>query len=97
MGLLEYIQPCKDIYTFNGKLQLGNQETVLDMEQFIPRGATIKNSKNVYALVIYTGRETKLVMNQGQYEFVISRLMYQLNIILLFNLIVMFIQFLLMS
>lgn len=67
---LDYIQPCKDIYKFEGKLTnlLENKiETTLDMKQFIPRGAIIKNSQDVHALVVYTGRDTKLVMNQGQY------------------------------
>ena len=64
---LNYTAPCKDIYRFDAKFsQIKNRdETTLDLKQFLPRGAVIKNSKEVYAMVIYTGRDTKLVMNQG--------------------------------
>ena len=63
--------------------------TSLDLKQFIPRGSIVKNSWDVLAVVVYTGRDTKLMLNQGRYEFKISRLMYQLNVILSINLILM--------
>jgi len=34
------------------------------------------NSGSVYAMVIYTGVETKLLLNQGRYQFKISRNSY---------------------
>ena len=34
------------------------------------------------ALVVYTGKDTKLVLNQGKYKFSISRLSYELNLVL---------------
>lgn len=37
-------------------------------------------------MVIYTGSETKLFLNQGQYKFKISKLAYMLNIFLIINL-----------
>ena len=51
----------------------------------------------MYALVVYTGNDTKQVLNQGQYKFKISSLAYQLNIILFINLAIMIIQMLFMS
>ena len=57
----------------------------------------MKQSENVYALVVYTGIETKLVMNQGQYKYQISTIMYHLNIILLINLGIMLIIILMSS
>ena len=34
------------------------------------------------AVVVYTGKDTKLVLNQGKYKFSISRLSYELNLVL---------------
>ena len=36
-----------------------NEVLNLDLKQFIPRGAFMKDSSNVYALVVYTGKDTK--------------------------------------
>jgi len=57
----------------------------------------VKDSFNLYALIVYTGKDTKLVLNQGQYKFKISSLAYQLNIILMLNLALMFFQMIIMS
>ena len=73
---LECSPPIKDIYKFEGALSdsQSDEQVPLDLRNFIPRGATIRNSKNVIALVVYTGGDTKQVLNQGQYRFKISSL-----------------------
>lgn len=59
------------------------------MNQFLHRGAMIKNSGSVYALVVYTGKQTKLLMNLGQYSFKQSNHDMRYNIINLFMFIAM--------
>ena len=49
----------------------------------------MKNSEYVDAIVIYTGIHTKLVLNQGKYKFKISQLDRAINVVTLFNLVVM--------
>ena len=39
----------------------------------------------MYALVVYTGKDTKLVLNEGEYDFKISNLVKRLNIYLAIN------------
>ena len=56
-------KPIKDIYKFVGQCE--SQE--LELKQFMPRGSFIKNSAGVYCMVAYTGVDTKLVLNQGEY------------------------------
>lgn len=88
---VDYMAPDKDIYKFEGKLTnpKNGEGLVLDLKQFIPRGASVKDSSNVFVLVVYTGKDTKQVLNQGEYKFKISSLAYQLNIFLIFNLAIM--------
>jgi len=78
--------PVKDLYRFRGKLTMeptshmpqdkgADNETksaMLDVNQFLHRGAFIKNSGKVLALVIHTGTDTKLIMNLGQYNYKVS-------------------------
>lgn len=42
---LSYIDPNKDIYKYNGQLKCGKELNELTLKQFIPRGATLKNSQ----------------------------------------------------
>jgi magnesium-transporting ATPase (P-type) len=69
----------------------------LDLKQFIPRGAMIKNSSEVTAMIVYTGTETKLAMNEGKYRSKISSFAKLLNIILAINIAIMFTMAILMS
>lgn len=75
---VSYMLPNKDIYKFEGTLKnpQSGEVLTLDLKQFIPRGAFVKDSSNVYALVVYTGKDTKQVLNQGEYKFKISSLAY---------------------
>lgn len=67
---LQVPEPNIDIYDFKGSLLPDEIELDLEAEdlsnvQFIPRGSTIKFSGQVYALIVYTGIETKLMQNLG--------------------------------
>ena len=68
------IEPIKDLYTFEGQAKIREDEngpiqTVkLDMLQFLHRGAVLKNSDRVLAMVVQTGTQTKLSMNLTKYR-----------------------------
>ena len=68
--------PMKNLYKFDGIVkEAGNNiENSIDLKSFIPRGSTVKNSEDVYAIVMYTGKDTKLSLNEGKYNFKISDL-----------------------
>ena len=70
------MSPHKDIYKFEGTVKNENNqaENPIDLKSFIPRAASVENSSNVYALVVYTGKDTKLCQNEGKYSFKISDL-----------------------
>jgi magnesium-transporting ATPase (P-type) len=89
---VECLPPHKDMYSFEGRLGLGNGTTEgmdwypLDLNQFIHRGSFLENSGYVVALVVHTGAESKLIMNLGQYRFKRSAFEKILNWVLVFNL-----------
>lgn len=57
----------------------------LDLQQFIPRGTQVKQSGAVYMLVIYTGKDTKQILNQGNYKFKYSLIDTAVNLLLAWN------------
>ena len=61
-----YMEPDKDVEDSRaGQLPLID----IDLKQFVPRGAHVRNSESLYLLVLYTGNDTKLILNQGSYRF----------------------------
>ncbi|KAM3958124.1 ATPase phospholipid transporting 8A1 isoform 2-T2 [Aphomia sociella] len=56
--------PNRHLYEFNGSLKQSNSKAVpLSLEQMLLRGAMLRNTSWVHALVVYTGHETKLMKN----------------------------------
>ena len=86
--------PIPDLYSFEADLKLVSQDRQaplidLDLKQFVPRGAHVRNSECLYLLVLYTGNDTKLILNQGSYRFKQSHVDVMINKILLFNIVLM--------
>ena len=63
-GLLKYEEPNSNMNSFNGRLKLESfpRASAIHQENFVMRGATIKNVRHIYGLVVYTGMETKMMM-----------------------------------
>jgi magnesium-transporting ATPase (P-type) len=59
--------PTRDLYTFSAKLTVGDahKSEAITADSLLLRGCKIRNSAHVYALVLYTGVDTKIVMNSG--------------------------------
>jgi len=78
----------------NGENETTNE---LELRNFIPRGSILKNSGEVYAMILYTGPDTKLVLNQGKYKFKNSHLAKKVNKFMMINMLFMLIFDILMS
>ena len=87
---LDCIAPVKELYHFEGRLTLkgeeGESKIDVHLEEFLHCGSFVENSGHVYALVCYTGSDTKLIMNLGQYIYKRSSFDKILNWILVGNL-----------
>ena len=62
-GLLVAEAPQKSIHTFKGCLRQSGAEEPLSSKNFLLRGTVLKNTSWVLGVVIYTGPETRMVMN----------------------------------
>ncbi|OQR83446.1 P-type ATPase (P-ATPase) Superfamily [Achlya hypogyna] len=55
--------PNVDLYKFTGTLSIASAVFALDEQQLLPRGSTLRNTKHIVLLVVYTGHETKMMLN----------------------------------
>jgi magnesium-transporting ATPase (P-type) len=70
-------------------MRMENKKIDIDLTQFIPRGTIVRNSGKIYMIVVYTGRDTKIIMNNGKYKFKKSSNDKVINIFLAWNVFVM--------
>ena len=63
-GILKCEEPNSNMKTFNGRLKLESfpRASNINQDNFVMRGATVKNVRYIYGLVVYTGMETKMMM-----------------------------------
>ena len=85
------IEPDKALYYFEGRLYANlahdpDFSMNLDLNQFLHRGSYIENSGYALALVVYTGSDSKLIMNLGKYVYKMSSFEKILNRIMVMNL-----------
>ncbi|KAF7729967.1 hypothetical protein EC973_003380 [Apophysomyces ossiformis] len=66
-AVIQSEQPNSRLYGYNGTLALeeGGKECPLDSTKILLRGAQLRNTDWIYGAVIYTGHETKLMLNSS--------------------------------
>lgn len=55
--------PNNDLYNFKGQFSLGGREHALTCDNILYRGSILRNTSSVLGLVVFTGEETKIRMN----------------------------------
>ena len=72
-------QPNSIIDQFNGTVLLNNKESYVDSASLLLRGSTLRNTKWILGVVVYTGKETKIVMNSRRAPFKLSTIERTMN------------------
>ncbi|CAL9126684.1 unnamed protein product [Musa textilis] len=62
-GEIQCEQPNNSLYTFTGNLVIESQTLPLSPNQILLRGCSLRNTEYVVGAVIFTGHETKVMMN----------------------------------
>jgi phospholipid-transporting ATPase len=86
-GRIQYEVPNASLYRFQGNVLLGDPENPeaepklhpLGDKQLLLRGAKLVNTAHIYGLVVYTGNETKMMLNRNPARFKFSHFEAQLN------------------
>ncbi|KAK1425808.1 hypothetical protein QVD17_21169 [Tagetes erecta] len=62
-GEIQCEQPNNSLYTFTGNLVTQNQTLPLGPNQILLRGCSLRNTEYIVGAVVFTGHETKVMMN----------------------------------
>ncbi|VAH03439.1 unnamed protein product [Triticum turgidum subsp. durum] len=62
-GEIQCEQPNNSLYTFTGNLIVDKQTIPISPNQILLRGCSLRNTEYIVAVVIFTGHETKVMMN----------------------------------
>lgn len=60
--------PNENIYAFAGFLKFNDREleVSIDIDQILLRGASLRNTEYVYGVAIFTGHDTRVMMNSSK-------------------------------
>ena len=64
-GTLKCENPNERIYNFEGSINTGTDSFSLDTNNLLLRGAVLKNTGWIYGIAVYTGHDTKIMMNSS--------------------------------
>lgn len=86
--VIECESPTLNLNKFDGRITFDQNTYPLTIDQLLIRGTTLMNTKHLYGVVIYTGHETKYMLNTMATPSKRSKLEKSMNKILIFVLIV---------
>lgn len=72
-------RPETDMYRFNANVVVSGKTAPVDLSMTLLRGTVLKNTKWVIGLVVFTGTDTKIVMNSGGTPSKRSKVEKQMN------------------
>jgi phospholipid-translocating ATPase len=72
-------RPDVDMYRFNANVTLDGHTSPIDLSMTLLRGTVLKNTRWVIGVVLFTGLDTKIVMNSGGTPSKRSKLERQMN------------------
>jgi magnesium-transporting ATPase (P-type) len=67
-AVIECEPPNEFLYKFEGKMTLAANKKVisLDADQIVLRGSNLKNTEWIYGIAVYTGHQSKVMMNSAK-------------------------------
>ncbi|KAL0571364.1 hypothetical protein V5O48_010602 [Marasmius crinis-equi] len=83
-------RPENNMYRLNATVQLGQKKFPVDLQTTLLRGTVLKNTTWVIGVVVFTGEDSKIVMNAGGTPSKRSRIERQMNPMVLINLALIF-------
>jgi len=72
-------KPNSELYDYKGKLTICGENYSLNANQLLLKGATLKNTDWALGLVVFTGEDTKLMMNSQKARYKMSKVEKKMN------------------
>ncbi|KAF9261251.1 phospholipid-translocating P-type ATPase [Marasmius fiardii PR-910] len=83
-------RPENNMYRLNATVEMGGKKFPVDLQTTLLRGTVLKNTSWVIGVVIFTGEDSKIVMNAGGTPSKRSRIERQMNPMVMINLCLIF-------
>ncbi|KAK3855690.1 hypothetical protein Pcinc_037925, partial [Petrolisthes cinctipes] len=91
--ILEVGSPSTKIYHFTGSIPLRSGERVpLTKDNLLLRDCTLRNTDYIEGIVVYAGRETKAMLNNGGTRYKRSKLERQMNVQVAWCVVILFLM-----
>ena len=89
---LECEKENDSIYTFQGNLKFSDRELLvpIDVDQVLLRGSSLRNTEWVYGIAVYTGHDSKVMMNSLKSKPKFSKIEKSTNKYILLSIIIQF-------
>ncbi|KAJ7047444.1 phospholipid-translocating ATPase [Mycena alexandri] len=85
-------RPDTNMYKLNAAVVMGDETFPVDLSMTLLRGTVLRNTQWVIGVVLYTGLDTKIVMNSGGAPSKRSRVERQMDPQVLINLLILFLM-----
>ncbi|KAJ7179920.1 phospholipid-translocating ATPase [Mycena crocata] len=85
-------RPDTNMYRLNAAVVMGEETFPVDLSMVLLRGTVLRNTQWVIGVVMYTGLDTKIVMNSGGAPSKRSKVERQMNPQVLINLLILFLM-----
>ncbi|XP_043218324.1 phospholipid-transporting ATPase ID-like isoform X2 [Amphibalanus amphitrite] len=82
-GKINCEPPNNNLNKFEGTLEWNGKKFALDNDKILLRGCVLRNTQWCYGVVIFAGRDTKLMQNSGKTKFKRTSIDRLLNVIIL--------------
>lgn len=89
-GVIRCENPNRNIYGFLANLEVEGKRLSLGPSNIILRGCELKNTEHVYGVAVYTGKDTKVMMNSSGAPSKRSRLETHMNREIIFLSLILF-------
>ncbi|KAL0067052.1 hypothetical protein AAF712_005836 [Marasmius tenuissimus] len=83
-------RPENNMYRLNATVEMGDKKFPVDLQTTLLRGTVLKNTSWVIGIIIFSGEDSKIVMNAGGTPSKRSRIERQMNPMVLINLALIF-------
>lgn len=77
-------KPNSELYSYTGKITICDDTYALNANQLLLKGATLKNTEWILGLTIFTGEDTKLMMNSQKVRFKQSQMEEKMNKLIIY-------------
>jgi magnesium-transporting ATPase (P-type) len=75
--------PNNNLSRFDGTLDINGEKHSLDNDKILLRGCILRNTQWCYGVVVFAGRDTKLMMNSGKTKFKRTSIDRLMNVLIL--------------